>query len=220
MLLTCFLTAETAEGLNFASALTLYSRNRFVAKLLPLLQNATGLRRVVSVFVGTKEGAVDVTNIQAIGMGMMAARAHNASLTTLSLEKFSKDYPEVSFIHAFPGMVNTGIWRGTSGILASMMKGLLAFAGSLMTTSIEETGERHFYLSTSENYPAAKSTNTLVETVAVGTDGKIGSGVYSVDNVGESASSNVQNILARLRKEGVAEKLWSNVEEEIQRIVD
>ena len=55
-------------------------------------------------------------------------------------------------------------------------------------------------------------------TVARGTDGEKGSGVYSVDLEGESSGPKVQELLANFRTEGVVEKFWDHTEEEFKRI--
>lgn len=48
----------TEEGINYLMALTYFGRLRFANHLMPLLQNANGLRRVVSAFTGAREGKV------------------------------------------------------------------------------------------------------------------------------------------------------------------
>ncbi|KAF2230997.1 hypothetical protein EV356DRAFT_317511 [Viridothelium virens] len=53
--------------------------------LLPLLQKATHLRRIVSVFAATKEGLVNTADIQGrkvSAMSAMSARGHASSLVT------------------------------------------------------------------------------------------------------------------------------------------
>ena len=57
--LTLSKTTETPEHLHLLTALSYYSRLHFIQHLLPLLQAATDLRRIVSVFAGTKEGHLD-----------------------------------------------------------------------------------------------------------------------------------------------------------------
>lgn len=54
--------------------------------------------------------------------------------------------------------------------------------------------------------------------VARGTNGEIGSGVYSVDLEGESSGPKVQDLLARFREEGLVERFWKHTEEEFRRI--
>ncbi|KAJ9619635.1 hypothetical protein H2203_008416 [Taxawa tesnikishii (nom. ined.)] len=187
------LNADTAEGLNLAGALPIYSRNRFAVNLLPLLQRATGLRRVVSCFTATKEGPV-----------------------------FSDDW-QVRSLHK--GFVKSGNTRGTTGGAMMALKAVSAILGPFLYMNLRECGERHLFLCTSARYPAGEAANAadgvpLADglVVARGTDGKDGSGCYSVDAQGESAGLAVEETLAKFRKEGLVEKIWENTEEEFVRI--
>jgi len=56
------------------------------------------------------------------------------------------------------------------------------------------------------------------EKVATGTDGKVGSGVYSVDPNGESYGLKTEEAMATLRKNGAVEKVWADLETEWKRI--
>lgn len=56
------------------------------------------------------------------------------------------------------------------------------------------------------------------EDVALGVDGKNGSGVYSVDWDGESASRQVVELLDRYRAEGAVDKVGEHIEGEFKRI--
>ncbi|MCJ1314411.1 hypothetical protein MMC25_008093 [Agyrium rufum] len=218
---------ETSEDLHFAAALIYYGRNRFIANLLPLLQTATSLRRVVSVFTGTKEGPIDMSNIQlrAAKTSLLKLRGHGASLVTTSLETFAKRAPDVSFVHGFPGHVKTNIQRDTTGAIFAIIKVVSAVFGLFTSIPFEECGERHVFLATSAKYPSRSNADAVsmvgltdgVE-VARGTDGKVGSGVYSVDQHGESASEEVVKVLEGLRKEGVPEKIWEDTQKEFLRI--
>lgn len=51
-------SVATEEGINYLMALSYFGRLRLAKNLAPLLQHATGLRRVVSAFAGAKEGSV------------------------------------------------------------------------------------------------------------------------------------------------------------------
>ncbi len=55
--------------------------------------------------------------------------------------------------------------------------------------------------------------------MARGTNGEIGSGVYSVDLEGESSGPKVLELLAGYRKEGVVENFWDHTEAEFERIM-
>lgn len=203
----------------------MYSRTRFIVNLLPLLQNATGLRRVVSVFAATKEGPVDTTDFQGWKVPLMSQHGHTSSLVTLSLEALAKKAPDVSFIHNFPGAVRSGIGRGTEGAIMFMFKAVFKVLGPMIYIPTVEVGERHVFLATSARYPAGMNVDAAsgvplagTITVARGTSSKIGSGTYSVDSQGESAKPKVEELLAQFRKEGMVEKVWKHIEDEFKRI--
>ena len=215
---------ETAEGLHLATALTLHSRARFIVNLLPLLQRATALRRVVSVFAATLEGPIDLTDIQGWNVNLLTQHGPAASLVTLSMKTLAKKAPNVSFIHDFPGPVQSGIARGP-GVGLFVIRIIFMVLGPIMFIPKQESGERHLFLATSAKYPAGASGDSTSGVplpdgvvVARGTDGKLGSGMYSVDQNVESAGSKVEELLASFRKEGMPEKVWELIEGEFKRI--
>jgi hypothetical protein len=128
----CGAHVETPEGLHYAAALVVHSRTRFIVNLLPLLQKATALRRVVSVFAGTKEGPVSTTDFQGWKVPLMSQRGHASSLVTLSLEALATKAPDVSFIHNFPGPVRSGIARGTEGAIMFIVKAIFKVLGPMV----------------------------------------------------------------------------------------
>lgn len=218
--------AESSEGLHIAITLAHYSRARFIVNLLPLLQRATTLRRVVSVFTACKEGPIDMTDIQGWKLSIWAARGHASSLVTLSLEALAQKAPNVSFIHDFPGPVKSNILRGTTGVAMTIMKVAFKLLGPLVYIPNQESGERHLFLATSARYPASNTGDDTAAgvplgggiTVARGTDGKNGSGMYSIDWDGESAGPKVEELLGRFRKEGMVERVWEDTEEVFKRV--
>jgi NAD(P)-dependent dehydrogenase (short-subunit alcohol dehydrogenase family) len=221
---------DTSEKLHVFTALNIYSRMRFILNLLPLLQAAPSIRRVISVGCGTKEGEIDLNDLQLRNTGLTKLRPHAASMITLLLEELAKQAPEVSFIHDYPGSVKSGLMREAKGASMLLMKAALTIVGPFMYIPNEECGRSHLFLATSARYPAKvvvgdASGTPLTEsplgegvTIARGTDGKEGSGVYSIDEHCESAKPEVEELLARLRKDGVADKLWSHLQEEFARI--
>jgi len=216
------ISIETADGTNLAAALAYYSRNRFIANLLPLIQQAKDLRRVVSVFTGTKEGDLDINDIDAKNISILKARGHAAALVTLSHEHFAKSAPDVSFIHGFPGPVKSGIGRGAGGMM-NVIKAVFWVIGPIVNIPNLETGERHLYLATSAKYPTRLGDASGIplakgSEVGRGTDGHIGTGAYSIDQYGESASSDIQARIAKWRKDGTIEKVWQHSEQQFIRI--
>lgn len=214
-------------------ALMYYVRTRFIVNLLPQLQQAQSLRRVITVAAGGKEGAVITNDWQANNMGVLAYRKHATSMITLTLQAIARQVPNVSFVHAYPGFVDTGMARELTGIVPSIMKVLLAPVMAFLKIPIDEAGERHLYLATSARFPphndstgigsepgAAPAMITLGEGVctAVGADGNPGGGVYSVDCEAEGTSERVQNVLKGLQDDGTAEMVWKHVQDEFVRI--
>jgi len=155
-------------------------------------------------------------------MKLMANRDHAASITTLSLEGHHKDNPNVSFVHNFPGVIKSGITRGTAGALLTAAKAIFRLFGPLLYMRIEEAGDRHLFLATSARYSAGAEdsaagvplSNDLV--LARGTDGIIGSGVYSIDASGESAKPHVEEALRGLREQGMVKKVMDTIEADIK----
>jgi hypothetical protein len=85
----------------------------------------------------------------------------------------------------------------------------------------EECGERHAWLCLSGMFPdkLGQSGNGVGSAeVAVGVDGDRGSGVYSLDWDGESASHEVVKLLDEYRQQGMVEKVWTDLEKEFVRI--
>ncbi len=76
--------------------MTYFSRLRLVVNLLPLVQRAPALRRVVSVFTGAKEGRVDADDLQGRKKMLFAQRGHASGVMTLGLEAVARGAPEVS----------------------------------------------------------------------------------------------------------------------------
>ena len=212
---------ETEEGLHYPAALTIYARSRFISNLLPSIRRAPCLRRVVSVFGATMEGPIDMDDFQAWKLGRMATYGHEASIVTLSLEAQHEVAPEVSFVHNFPGAVESGIARGSIGPLMRVLKTIWAILGPLVHIPLTEAGDRHLFLCTSARFSAGPEDTTagvpLVDGLdfAKGTDGQKGSGVYSIDAYGESAKPKVEALLARLRSDGMVKQIGERIESDI-----
>jgi hypothetical protein len=206
------------------TAIGYYARTRFITNLLPHLKQATNLRRVVSVLAGTHEGPIDTSDFQARNMSVLKLRGHVVSMTDLALETLAAQAPEVSFINDYPGAVKTGIGRESNSFLTWFMTFVLMIIGPLIYIPNQESGERHLFFATSGKYPPrvadGASGVSVVGAVAVakGTDGKVGSGVYSIGSDGEEAGPKVVVLLAGIREQGLAEKVWQHTVGEFERI--
>ncbi|KAM0432250.1 hypothetical protein ACHAPT_004788 [Fusarium lateritium] len=208
---------DTADGLPLITGLTLYSRTRLTVNLLPLLKKASSLRRVVTVMAGTKEGKIFLDDIPGRNLQLRSARGHLCTTMTLSLEALAQQAPEVSFIHNFPGSVDTDLIRKDDGLMMQITKQCFRLGTTVMGKWLpkEECGERHAWLCLSSRFPAKAEEGVEA---ALGSDGTKGSGVYSVDWDGESAPAEVVKLLGEYREEGVVDKVWKHMEREFVRI--
>ncbi|KAH7013651.1 hypothetical protein EDB80DRAFT_762242 [Ilyonectria destructans] len=215
---------NTAEGLPLITAVTLYSRTRLTVNLLPNLRQASSVRRVVTVMAGTKEGPIYADDIPGRKVPLRGARGHLCTALTLSLEALSLKAPEVSFIHNFPGAVDTNLIRSGDGMILQVAKYWFRLSMAVRKSWVpaEECGERHAWLCLSGRYPANEAgegvNGVASETIAMGSDGKSGSGAYSLDWDGESASETVVKFLDRYRAEGMVDRVWDHLEGEFKRI--
>lgn len=207
-----------------------YSKFRIIQRFLPLLKSAKSLARVVVVAAGTYEGAVAVEDLACFKLPLPQVRPHFASMITLLLQEFAIEAPTVSFIHDFPGAVQSGLFDDLSGLFrfaAPVMKMSMWFGtrvGLPGFVSIQDTGERHVFLATSGAYKAKEGEELgvpLLEGLDVkqGIDGIVGGGVYSLDLNGESASLKVEKVVADLREKGVNGLIQKHTLGEIDRIL-
>ncbi|KAH7266046.1 hypothetical protein B0J15DRAFT_487700 [Fusarium solani] len=210
---------DTADGFPLITGLALYSRTRLTVNLLPLLKKASSLQRVVTVMAGTKEGKIFLDDIPGRNLPnkIKSARGHLCTALTLSLEALARQAPEVSFIHNFPGSVDTDLIRRDDGLMMQFVKQFFRLGTTVMGKWVpkEECGERHAWLCLSARFPAKGEKSAEA---AVGTDGTKGSGVYSVDWDGESASTEVIKLLGEYRDEGTVDKVWKHFEDEFVRV--
>ncbi|EAW15013.1 uncharacterized protein ACLA_004270 [Aspergillus clavatus NRRL 1] len=216
----CLITGtRTTENLHYFAALTYYSRIRFTLNLLPLIQTAPALRRVVTVFAGGKEGPIITDDFPGFNLSATAGRGHFASMLTLSFEVLAERAPEVSFVHDYPGFVKTDLARGTKGAGMAIVKGMFKAIGPFLYIPTEEVGERQVFFATSIRFPPASGDAKGVPSeevgIATGTDGRKGSGVYSVHLDGETK---VQEALSALRESGSKDKMWKHTEDELIRV--
>ena len=146
---------ETSEGIEIAQSLEYYSRILLILHLLPLLGKAEA-PRVVSVLAGGLErGTVNLDDIDLKkpgNFGIMKAQTQYGTLNTTTLDKLANDNPGVTFIHSWPGWVNTGnVRRGVepNSITAWLVWLILEPLIGLFSFSEEKTGQRHLFQSTS-----------------------------------------------------------------------
>jgi NAD(P)-dependent dehydrogenase (short-subunit alcohol dehydrogenase family) len=214
---------QTDEGLHYSMAVSYYARVRFLVNLLPQLKQASGLRRVVHVGAGGKEGTVYPDDFEAKKLSPMALRGHWASMLTVSLVAAAKDAPEVSFVHAYPSFVKTGLSRELTGIGPAIAKILFNPIMSLVSIPIDETGERQAYFATSARFPPQSNDAVGVSPgqgieIGVGADGKHGSGVYSINQKAEGTSPKTVDLVKEMGDQGIIDQVWTHTQEQFERI--
>jgi hypothetical protein len=217
----------TEEGLDYGAAVSYYSRVRFIVNLLPLLQRAPSLRRVVTVLAGTKEGEINFDDLSGAQLPMTQLRGHLSSMTTLALESIALEAPDVTFIHSFPGSVKTNLGSDIKSAPMIIFRTLYKVLGPLINIPYAEAGERQLFIATSARFPpklgadadATAGVPTSSRAAAsAGSNGELGSGVYSVNHDGEPGTPKVGELLMRLRADDVVRKLWLHTEDVFTRI--
>lgn len=207
-------------------ALAYYARTRFILNLLPRLQQASGLRRVVSVLAGGHEGPIDKDDFQSRHIPFTRARGHNVSMTDLTLESLAQRAPEVSFVHDYPGAVESGFGREVNSFWMRIAITVFKCVGPLFYVPSKESGERHLFFATSAMFsPASGSESGAGVSVpdgtvatATGSNGKQGSGVYVLNWTGDSAGAKSLETLAGLRENGMRELVWEHTMAEFKRV--
>jgi hypothetical protein len=217
---------ESAEGIDIPHALRYYSRLRFVYDLLPLL-TASPVPRVITILAGGQESAIDINDLEVRNnFSLIKAAGNGTTQTTLALEELAKSYPSITFIHKYPGFVNTGVLdrlmataKGIYAVPATIVRWAILPILNLFSTSVEEAGERGVFLATSARYPPAKpKTDSVgvplpqgvqVADSSIVKDGE-GNGVYRLSADDESAED--RPVLSGYRLDNVGKTVWEETQ--------
>ena len=205
-------------------SLLYYSRMRFILKLLPLLLASPLPAHVVSVYAAGMEANLfpeDLSLRDPQHYTFSNQRSHVVWMTTFFMETLAEKYRgRLSLTHIYPSLVMTNafdvdmvprwfkiIWRF---LVSPILRPLCVPPG--------ECGERMLFLAT-PRFPARqtadkgtldkepKSTVTNVD-IAVGSDGKRGSGAYRANWNGETISE--KQAYKEIREQGMAAKIWDH----------
>ncbi|RDW64360.1 uncharacterized protein DSM5745_09771 [Aspergillus mulundensis] len=218
---------ETDEGLDKKLNLHYYSRMRFVTNLLPQLRNAGDgpgpgtsgqaagqneesrppLARVVSVLEAGGEAALNLDDLSLKHRySLRNCAKHAITMNSVSMEHLALAYPQISFMHTFPGIVKTRLNRdfGTAARLAISALMVLARPWEI---PLEESGERHLYAATSPRFPARMYKGGGTD-AAEGSEGYPGSGFYRLSSTGSTYKSS--RIMQAYREDGVRDVIWKH----------
>ncbi|MCJ1472917.1 hypothetical protein MMC13_001566 [Lambiella insularis] len=149
---------ETAEGLEIAGSLEYYSRMLFTLHLLPLLKEAKA-PKVISVLAGGKEATtIDLDDLdlkKPKNYSGYYAQLLYATMNTTTLERLANEHPRVTFIHSYPGWVDTGNMRrgpDPNSITDWLFRFIVGPLISPFSFSDEESGQRYLFQSTSSAF--------------------------------------------------------------------
>lgn len=156
------------------------------------------------------------------------AMKYSTTQTTLSFEELAKSNPSITFIHKYPGLVNTGAigrfmgsQKGFVAIPATFFRVFILPFVNFLATSVEEAGERGLYLATSRRYPPSKpkmgaeGTSVLPKGVETAKDIE-GSGVYTLGPADDSRD--ITPALAALRAQGGSKIVWESTLSVFERV--
>ncbi|KAG8879146.1 hypothetical protein FRB97_001926 [Tulasnella sp. 331] len=105
----------TSEGIDMKLSLHFYSRWKFVSELMPLLENAKthGQEARVMTILHTSRGQPLLEDNLGLkrDYSMRGAAGQSITYNNLMIEEYAKTYPQMSFTHIYPGVVNTSLAR-------------------------------------------------------------------------------------------------------------
>jgi hypothetical protein len=163
---------------------------------------------------GGQESELDLTDLELKrDFSTLKAMKNGTTQTTLAFEELAKSYPSISFIHKYPGFVNTGVigklMGTTSGLWAvpaTLFNWLVLPVINLFSMGVEEAGERGLFLATSARYPGLKAEEAGVELPKGVEVVREESGVYRLGPKDDSVDPTPA--LLALRQEGASKTVW------------
>jgi hypothetical protein len=213
---------DTAEGIDTLSSLIYYSRIRTAYNLLPLLQNSP-TPRIISILGGGNERPLSPTALNPRqNYSVMKTMSTGLTKTTLVFEKLAGTHPAVTFIHAHPGLVNTGqierifaSMTGWWGVLGWVLRWTVVPFVNLFSRRVSEAGEWGVYLATSARYPASQPGEDGGVAMSEGIMAARGSnggdnGVYRIDRMGEGVRNKFDGGLEKMREEQLGDRIWDD----------
>ncbi|KAJ5662526.1 uncharacterized protein N7477_010142 [Penicillium maclennaniae] len=212
---------ETDEGLDKKLSLHYYSRMQFIKNLLPRLAKAgavteesspakSGLRSksasVVSVLEAGGEGPLNLDDLSLKSTySLRNAAKHAITMTSLSMQELAASHPEVSFVHAYPRVVKTGLMRGFGTVTRVAMNAMLVLAKPWLVP-LSESGDRHLYAALARGSHRGASTGG--GDVVPGADGVKGIGAYLLRWDGSAARN--QKLLQEYRQNDTGKLVWEH----------
>jgi hypothetical protein len=188
---------------------------RMTLKLLPLLLKSSLPAKVVSVYAAGLEAKLfpeDLSLRDLKHYSYSQARSHMIYMHTLFMETLAEqNRGKLSLIHIFPGLVlgpgfqnpELPAWFRT---LFNWV--LIPLFGRLLTVKPEDCGDRMLSLASSCYPPRPNDKSKSQEGVAIGTDGKAGSGAYSLSYNGENNLN--AKVYEKFNKDKTRKAVWEH----------
>lgn len=208
---------ETPEGIEVAQSLEYYSRMLFAHHLLPLLERSPAGGRVVSVLGGGLERATSI-NIDDLDLRQPAnfsgvkAQTHYVGLNTAYLDRLARDHPGVTFVHSWPGWVDTGnVRRGgdPNSPWAWFVWLFLDRLIGLVSAGEDVVGQRHLFQATSA-YFGGRGVPWTAGPPGVNAAGEVKDGLFLVNyKCRTTPNAKVMPVI----REKAQEKVWAHTQE-------
>ena len=152
---------DTKEGLEVSFALSYHNRIRIVNNLLPLLQRSSR-PRILSVLNGGNEQAL-IEDDLGLERNWAPRNIINQSTTMMSLmfERLSSENQQMTFMHAYPGLVKTEIISGMTPlpgatiwnrIMLASLRGLMAVLMLIVGIEARDCGQRQAFHLTDDTF--------------------------------------------------------------------
>ena len=182
-----------ADGLDRSISLRYHGRVRFTQNLLPCMSETA---RSVSILAGSKEGKVIEDDLELErNYSVLNSMNHYGTLMSLSYDSLAKAHPQKTFVHVFPGEVNTGLLsRSATGILGWFFGWVVEPLMGLFAPRAEDVGERMLYY---------------------GTSGQVGAGMWTLNQKGEQVENEV---LKGYRARGYEKVVEQHYQEVVERV--
>jgi NAD(P)-dependent dehydrogenase (short-subunit alcohol dehydrogenase family) len=206
---------ETSEGIEIAQSLEYYSRMLFIQTLLLALNHAEAPRIVSVLGGGLEKGSMNIEDIdlkRPDWFRSMKAQVQFVTMNTVGMDKLATENPNITFIHSWPGMVDTGnVWRGVAdpnSWLGWFVWLFLEPLIRLISFTEDESAQRNLFLATSAafggsgiSWTGEPGKNVHLET---------GKGLFLV-NLKCDSTPNAKNVAAL--REQAQTKVWAHTQD-------
>ncbi|KAI1321248.1 NAD(P)-binding protein [Xylariaceae sp. FL0255] len=202
---------DTSEGLEPSMTTRFYTKLVAAQGLLPLL-NAAEHPRVVSVLAGGQESPLveDDMDLRKPGnFSIIKSSTQSCTMLTLSLEHLAAENPKISFVHSFPGLVDTPLLgRGSTGVKNFLLVRVVTPILSFIALMPEEAGARTLFYMTSARFSVNGGGVPVpagVEDEATKTAAR---GVFLINEKSQSVGD--EKVMEELRSRGMDKKVWEH----------